>query len=128
ECCSGGHNPPLICSRHGSVRTIDAPSGVAVGVMDDSSFSAQRLVLQPGDLLLLYTDGVTEAMNPQHKLFSDQRLRDTLGSLWDKDPIALVGGLRRDVAGFAQGEPQSDDITLLALRYKGPESRNRQVP
>jgi phosphoserine phosphatase RsbU/P len=120
ECCNGGHNPPLICRADGSVHLVDAPKGVAVGVMKDSQFAAERFVLKPGDLLVLYTDGVTEAMNPQHKLFSEERLKKTLRNLWDKDPIGLVGGLRREVAAYAQGEPQSDDITLLALRYKGP--------
>ena len=119
EYCSGGHNPPVLCTREGGVEYLEVPKGKLVGVIENAQFESRKMRLNPGDLLLLYTDGVTEAMNPQYQVFSESGLKSCLGSLRSKGVAELVGGVRREIAAHARGHPQSDDITLLALSYKG---------
>jgi len=77
------------------------------------------MVLNPGEALLLYTDGVTEAMDPSDTLYSDQRLERFLASNRSSSPRQIIGDLVSDVRHFAGGAPQSDDITVLALLYFG---------
>jgi sigma-B regulation protein RsbU (phosphoserine phosphatase) len=77
------------------------------------------MVLAPGEALLLYTDGVTEAMDPSETLYSDQRLEQFLARNRGSSPRQIVGDLVSDVRHFAGGAPQSDDITALALLYFG---------
>jgi len=119
EYCSGGHNPPVLCTREGEIAFLDMPPGKLVGVMENADFECKKKKLNPGDLLLLYTDGVTEAMNSQYEVFSDDSLKSCLEPLRAKGVAELVSGVRRQIAAHAKGHPQSDDITLLALAYRG---------
>jgi len=75
---------------------------------------------KPGDILFLYTDGVTEAENSGREAFSEERFRAAIATLQVDDLAQIVDGVRADIARHAQGQPQSDDITLLALRFNGP--------
>src|SRR5437588_11191416 len=100
------------------------PKEKLVGVMDDAQFECRKMVLKPGDLLLLYTDGLTEAMNPHYQVFSESKLKSCLEPLRNKPVSELVAGVRREIAAHAQGHQQSDDITLLALSYKGGSPAN----
>lgn len=119
EFCNGGHLPPLLCGTHGEVEPLEAPSGKILGVLESARYESRKRTLNKGDLLLLYTDGVTEAMNRQYQLFSEDRLRRGF-SCYPKHPVAdVVAGIRKEIAAHAQGHPQSDDITMLALRFLG---------
>jgi serine phosphatase RsbU (regulator of sigma subunit) len=123
EYCNGGHTVPLVTSESGRVKQLEAPQGAVLGVMENAPYESRRHVLSKGDLLLLYTDGVTEAINPQHQLFSHKRLQSCLAPN-SKRPVAeVVADIRRSIADYAQGQPQSDDITMLGLRFleKSPE-------
>ena len=93
--------------------------GRALGVVEQSPYVSGRMVLNPGEALLLYTDGVTEAMDPSDTLYSDQRLEQFLASNRDASPRQIIGDLVSDVRHFAGEAPQSDDITVLALLYFG---------
>lgn len=119
EMCNGGHNPPLLCARDGRTEFLETPKGMVVGVMENSHFASRKMTLKPQDLLLLYTDGVTEAINSGHELFSDARLKTCLPRLRDLSVTEVISGIRRELASHTQGQAQSDDITLLALRYRG---------
>jgi sigma-B regulation protein RsbU (phosphoserine phosphatase) len=90
-----------------------------LGAMENTKYDSSKLVLKPNDIIFLYTDGVTEAMNPQLQLFSEQRLRTCLSNLRVEDVAELIHGVRQELMTFAQGAPQSDDITMLALRFEG---------
>jgi sigma-B regulation protein RsbU (phosphoserine phosphatase) len=85
-----------------------------------------RMVLSPGEALLLYTDGVTEAMDSRQRLYSDQRLEQFLASNRDSSPRQIIADLVNDVRRFADGAPQSDDITALALLYVGATEKMRK--
>ena len=96
-----------------------AESGIALGILDDATYEEGDLQLAPGELLLLFTDGVTEAINPTGELFSDARLIRSLGEHAARPATEIVSHVVEAVNGFAGGAPQEDDITVLAIRYLG---------
>ena len=116
---NAGHNLPVLLSAGGEVGWLNSPEGFLLGIMEDASYEILRLDLNPGDTLFLYTDGVTEAMNERKEFFSDAALLKTLAACPGRDPEALVECVFGAVKAFAGAEPQSDDITVLALRYRG---------
>jgi len=116
---NAGHNPPLTSPAGGSFDFIEVPRGTMVGIIEDVRFESARMVLRPGQSLVLYTDGVTEAMNPQQELYSEGRLRETLSAGRHTDAKAIIDAVMGDIESFAEGATPSDDITLLALRYLG---------
>jgi serine phosphatase RsbU (regulator of sigma subunit) len=117
EYSNAGHNLPYLLSSQGSVAMLDNPGGMALGVQQDTLYNVRRIRLRPGEGLFLYTDGVTEAMDPQGNLFSDARLKQLLLRIQGGSPIDLVYETVAEVRDYAGGEPQADDITLLVLRY-----------
>ena len=92
---------------------------MALGVVEDFSYESKKILLQGGDTVFLYTDGVTEAMNSDAEFFSDERLEQTLGQLKGKDTTNMIHNIRSKIDSFSEGTPQSDDITMLALRFNG---------
>jgi phosphoserine phosphatase RsbU/P len=115
---NGGHNLPYYLHQNG-VTPLENFGGIVLGLVEQTLYASGRLVLRPGEALLLYTDGVTEAMDSRDRLYSDQRLAQFLGAHRSSAPRQIVGDLVGDVRSFAGAAPQSDDITALALRYFG---------
>lgn len=118
EYVNAGHNPPLICSRQG-VRYLTGTGDMVLGGRSEQSYRQSELKLEPGDLLLLYTDGVTEAMDTEHNQYGEERLGRMLEKNRNLEPEKLISAVWQDVSVFEGGEPQFDDITMLALRYVG---------
>jgi sigma-B regulation protein RsbU (phosphoserine phosphatase) len=116
---NGGHNPPYVYSSAGARLVVNQGSDMLVGIMPAASYRTFSLQLAPGEGLLLYTDGVTEAIGPDEEFFSDERLEQLVADHGGDDPEALVKRVHAAVQEFAAGTPQSDDITVLALRYEG---------
>ena len=126
---NAGHNLPylLLASDQDSsqdssqdiphVVPLEKTGGMALGVMEDVEYRTQQLRLRPGDSLFLYTDGVTEAMDCAGNLFSDGRLQDLLSHVNGAFPREIIGMTLDEVNQFSSGAEQSDDITLLALKY-----------
>ena len=123
---NGGHNLPYYLHRSG-VTPLENPGGRALGLVEQSPYASGRMVLSPGEALLLYTDGVTEAMDPSETLYSDQRLEQFLARNRGSSPRQIIGDLVNDVRHFAAGAPQSDDITGLALLYFGTKKNERRT-
>ncbi|NPU85145.1 MAG: SpoIIE family protein phosphatase [Syntrophaceae bacterium] len=117
---NAGHNPPVLRSLGGSACWLPVPEGILLGVFKDAVYRTERIRFVPGDEILLYTDGVTEALNPEKGFFGDARLLRTVDEKMDRDPAGLVGRIVDSVRTFADTEPQSDDITVLAVRWTGP--------
>jgi sigma-B regulation protein RsbU (phosphoserine phosphatase) len=115
---NGGHNVPYYL-HHDGVSPLENLGGRALGLVEQSPYASGRMVLRPGEALLLYTDGVTEAMDSSETLYSDQRLAQFLGTNRGSAPRQIIGDLIGDVRQFAGGAAQSDDITVLALLYFG---------
>jgi serine phosphatase RsbU (regulator of sigma subunit) len=117
---NGGHIPPVIIRHGGQINLVPRTGGMAIGVLADLSYAEGKIIMQPNDTLFLYTDGISEAMDPEGHEFSDERLLDSLSNS-HQQPLELVfSTVTEAVHAFAQGAPQSDDITCLALRYSGP--------
>jgi sigma-B regulation protein RsbU (phosphoserine phosphatase) len=119
EFANGGHNPPLISTDSGGFEFMQVPKGFVIGAMENSKCGSAKTILKPGDTIFLYTDGVTEAMSPQSQLFSEERLKACLIKLKDRGITEIIQGTLEEIRTFAQGAPQSDDITMVALRFKG---------
>ena len=115
----GGHNPPFVVSTAGHVKAIAEPSGLMLGLFDGVQYATGRMLLQPGDSLFLYTDGITEAMNPEEAFFSERCLQNILAASPGSAPRELAAAVLKALHQFCQSSPQTDDITMLAIRYLG---------
>lgn len=115
---NGGHNPPVYVETDGAVNFVPQTTGVALGVMEDMAYADGRLTMTRNSMLVLYTDGVTEAFNSAGEQLSGDRLMSICSELGASSANALDIVVRR-VDEFANGEPQSDDITCCVLHYKG---------
>lgn len=124
EYSNGGHNLPYHLSN-GRIQPLDNTPGMVLGAMEGVKYSTNKMVLQPGDRLLLYTDGVTEAMDERGHLLSGRRLEESLATVKNALPEDLTVALVREVRRFAAGAGQSDDITILALQYWGDDQHAR---
>jgi serine phosphatase RsbU (regulator of sigma subunit)/anti-sigma regulatory factor (Ser/Thr protein kinase) len=116
----GGHPPPLISTPSGEVRFLEVPTGLILGAKEGVRFGTAARTMTPGDIMILYSDGVTEAMNRDHELFSEDRLKRHLLQSRERDPVRLVPEIRDRIRTFAGGAAQWDDITMVALKYNGP--------
>jgi len=120
EYCDGGHEPPFVVHASGEVEMIEKVGGMALGIMREHLFISGSIRLQPGDTLLLYTDGVNEAMNNERKLFGTPTIGDVLRAPGDARTAQDISTLiTQRVRAFVAGAPQSDDITMLVVRYLG---------
>ena len=126
ECCNAGHNPPIRLFRDGRADFQKLPAGMALGIEPNARYSSRKFVLGRGEGLFLYTDGVTEAANPEQQLFSEERLLSCVAQHGHHPLEVLLSGIRAEVATHALHEPQSDDITMLGLRYQGAGLRLRK--
>jgi len=114
---NAGHNPPLLV-RDDSVEELCRSRGIALGVVPDVSIAATALDLRHGDILVLYTDGVTEAFNDRNEAFGEERLKEFLRANREKPAGALLDDLVTEVRSFAGSAPQSDDITLVVVKVE----------
>jgi serine phosphatase RsbU (regulator of sigma subunit) len=120
EYCDAGHEPPFMVRASGRVELVEKVGGIALGIMPDHIFISGSLRLDAGDTLVTYTDGVNEAMNPERQLFTTPAIGEVLCHLArNADAKDTCETLMQRVQAFAAGAPQSDDITMLALRYRG---------
>jgi len=115
---NGGHNPPLVARPDGRVELLGDSTGPLLGVLDEAEYEDRRTELEPGDLLLLYTDGVTEAHNEEAGMFGDEGLRRLVSQLHDVPVESLCQHVLDRVNDHRRREAQ-DDVTLLALKRGG---------
>lgn len=114
---NAGHNPPLLI-RKGKIIKLDK-GGIILGVMKTLiPYSSEKLQLEKDDVIVLFTDGVSEAMNQNGEEFSDERLEKLSLSLAEKSAVAISNTIQTDVSRFAYGTVQSDDITLMVIKVK----------
>lgn len=114
--CNAGHNPPYILKRGGAVEVLPMSQDPMVGAIDGIEYHGATLQLDHGDSLVMFTDGVTEAMNAQNEEFGEERLEDTLVEVTMHNCQQIVEAIKADVAAFVGDAEQSDDITVLALK------------
>ena len=116
---NGGHNAPLILHEN-KFEFMNVGKSCMLGIDEDVSFEQQKIILAPGDIIFLYTDGVTEAMNVAGELFGENYLRDVLNGENKSESLEiLLENIRKAIKLHAGDAEQSDDITMLALKWNG---------
>ena len=115
---NGGHNPPLIIHPDGATTLLPNTNGIALGVFPDLEFDESDIRLSAGDLLVLYTDGVTEAMNADGEEFGMDRLEKVFSESRPDSTEAATSAIFDAVHDFAGETPQSDDITCITVLQK----------
>lgn len=117
---SGGHNPPFLCrASDGAILSLEA-RGIILGVVEEAQWEECTVQLAPGDTLVLYTDGVTEAINSAEEQFGEERLRRTICRHRHADLGAARRALLAALEEFSEGQPPFDDITLVLVRREAP--------
>ena len=111
--CNAGHDRPVIVGAE----ALPAKANLPVGVFADFVFEMQETVLTDGSTLFLYTDGLTEAKNRERQMFGVERVMDVLNGSADLKPAQLLEKMEREVHAFVEDAEQSDDLTMLAIRY-----------
>ena len=113
---NAGHNPPFLLRADGSIERLDV-GGIILGLMKTvSPYCEGRVNLNSGDVLVMFTDGVSEAMNAQEEDYTEERLEELLKHLRSESPSVIIEKVRNALDKFTHGTPQSDDITMLVIR------------
>ena len=115
--CNAGHNLPVLLKHDGKADWLPKTGDLVLGVSPNIPYHEKTLQLQPGDSLLLYTDGVTEAQDGNHHFYGNDRLLAVCNQLDDVHPQHIIQAVSQDVHQFSNGASQSDDITMLSIRY-----------
>jgi len=115
---NAGHNPPVHLHATGAMEMLAVTGDMALAVMEEQGYQVREITLSPGDLLLLYTDGVTEACDRDNNEFGEERLLDSLRRNQATPTWMMPRALANAVQAFENGAPQADDMTILALGYR----------
>lgn len=116
---NAGHEYPILKEPGGVFTIIKDKHGFVLGGLDSVKYESYELALQPGSVLLLYTDGLAEAENPEEEFFGLERVLETVNGLSDTRPKPVLESLKTAVEEFAAEEPQFDDLTMVCLEYSG---------
>lgn len=117
---NAGHNPPVLIRKNAQPAYFPRSPSIVLAVMEGAEFPAEELWVQPGDMLVFYTDGITEATDPQGALYGDDRLLQTLAEVDTQGEVSHVTDLLlKDIRVFERGAPQADDITCVVVSYNG---------
>ncbi len=112
---NAGHNHPFVLFEKGGLEPL-SKGGFCLGVFNDNKYEEGHVQMNPGDTLILYTDGVTEAMNAKHEMYGEARLYLTIHKLLDKNVKEIEKGILADLQTFSTGAPQSDDVTMVLMK------------
>ena len=116
-----GHGCPIRINREGAIDEIKTKRGLVMGGMEGIRYRTIEAQLSPGDMMYFYTDGVSEADNPEKELYGKDRIYKSLERHWKGNLENMLTGIHEDLSVFANGAPQADDITMLAIHYKPEE-------
>jgi sigma-B regulation protein RsbU (phosphoserine phosphatase) len=114
--CNAGHNYPYLL-KNNDIFEIQATHGPALGVLENQKYKTGRLKLEQDDMIVLYTDGVTDAENKQKEFYNKERFEEVLRNHTEKSTDKLLHVIYQSIRRFTHGEPQSDDITLMAIKF-----------
>ena len=121
--CNAGHNPPMLVSGDGGVQRLEA-GGMVIGLFDDVPFEEATVVLESGDFLVTFTDGVSEALDPSGEEFGDDRLLASIAAMRTTEVQPRLQHILSSVSEFTAGAAQHDDITATVVGYRNPASRS----
>lgn len=115
---NAGHNPPYILKANGEVKALGYSKNISMGVLEEFPYLIEELTLEHGDTLVTFTDGVTEACDVNDSLYGESRLEKLLANMAGKSAEEITDAINTDVANYATGAEQSDDITILTLKRR----------
>jgi serine phosphatase RsbU (regulator of sigma subunit)/pSer/pThr/pTyr-binding forkhead associated (FHA) protein len=115
--CNGGHNPPLLIKRHETRRLEQG--GTVLGLFPQATYDEETVQLEPGDVIVAFSDGVSESMNLAGDQYEESRIEACVRRNYDQSPSEILEALLADVRTFSEGTPQHDDLTALILKYSG---------
>ena len=116
---NAGHNYPFIMQNNGNFESLNSSSNIVLGIMDDADYDESEIVLNPGDTIFLYTDGVTEANNDYNGFYGEDRLKNILNKYKGQELDKIISEIKKDIDEFCNRQEQFDDITMFIIRYKG---------
>lgn len=113
--CNAGHNYPFLIRSDGEIERLDI-GGLVLGALEDFSFEESKVQLMPGDLLVVFSDGISEATNSREEMFGEERLERFIVENRDRSAADIVEAILDEVRGYAELSPQSDDMTLVVMK------------
>ena len=113
--CNAGHNPPYRVDENGKVVELMV-GGIILGMMKDVVFETATVTIKPGDRIVMFTDGITEAMNEKEEEFGEERLKKLIQKWPNVSSQELMDKIISEVKEFSKGTPQDDDITMVILK------------
>ena len=116
--CNAGHNPPFLVRAGGEVETLQG-GGPVLGILPGLSYEGRDCTIEPGDMIVIYSDGVTEANNPAGEEFGEDRLEELLVRINDRPASEIVSAINTELEQFVAGAPPMDDITIVVARRTG---------
>jgi phosphoserine phosphatase RsbU/P len=116
---NAGHNPPYVLRSSGAVETLSGSGAMALGILEDMPYGTQRVRLEPGETLVCFSDGVTEANDATGALYGEERLVTLFAGQHQNHPSEILGAIIADVDRYIGLAPMADDVTLLVLRFNG---------
>jgi len=119
---SAGHEYPFL-NVNGRYEMLRDKHGLPIGAVDFAKYNDYELTLKKGDSIFVYTDGVAEATNEKNELFGTERIVNALNERPDAPPRDILESVRRSVDAFVREAPQFDDLTMLGLKYFGPDEK-----
>jgi len=124
---NAGHNPPLLKKKDKSFEYLRTHPCMVLGFMDKTEYIEEEITLEAGDMLVLYTDGVTEAMNKSRDLFGEERLLDAVNNNANMSVNGLLSAIKNEVDNFAEGAEQADDLTMLAFAITNEQNKTTEI-
>ena len=121
--CNGGHNPPFLVDGRGEARRLET-GGMPMGLFDGLPFIEESVRMEPGDFLVLFSDGVSEALDPDGAEFEDARILESIAGAPARDAPVQMEHLLSCVKKFTAGASQNDDVTVVVVAYRGRSSQN----
>ena len=119
--CNAGHNPPMLVVRDTGVQRLET-GGMVLGLFDGTPFEEATVVLQPGDFLVVFSDGVSEALNPSGEEYGDEGLLASIAGMRETDVQPRLRHVFSSLSEFTTGAAQHDDITAMIVGYRGPDA------
>lgn len=124
-CANAGHQYPVLKKPGGRYELIKDQHDLVVGVVKDVQYHAYTLEMEPGSALFLYTDGLSEATDPEQRMFGLERILDELNRDPDRSAEKVLCDMKDAVDAWARGSEQFDDLTLLGITYQGPDAKKK---
>ncbi|MGD9558639.1 MAG: PP2C family protein-serine/threonine phosphatase, partial [Mangrovibacterium sp.] len=115
--CNAAHNYPFLVTSDRKLRQLDSAHGLPIGIYPGKSYSGETVVLREGDMLVLYTDGVTDCKDASDNSYGVERLEENISNMMELSAEEVVNRISTSLNVFRGSNPQVDDISLMAIRY-----------